>query len=73
MSRERQGSGCYLIQVIKEGTKVHLIRDLKKRGRWGRNGGWVKGVKRYKLPVISPVDVTYSMGTIVNNTVGAAP
>ena len=40
-------------------------------GGWegGRNG--VKGVKRYRLPVIkevSPGDVIYSMLTMVNNT-----
>ena len=37
--------------------------------RWAK---WVKGVKRYKLPVIkqvSPGDVMYSMATIVHKTV----
>ena len=39
-----------------------------------RGGGrqwlkWVKGIKRYNLPVIkSPVNVMYSTATVVNNT-----
>ena len=38
--------------------------------RLGQQGlKWVKGVKRYKLPVISHGDVVCSMVTIVNNTI----
>lgn len=40
-------------------------------GVWGL-ARWVRVIKRYKLPVIrqiSPGNVTYSMTTIVNNTV----
>ena len=35
-------------------------------GRWVK---WVKGVRMYPLPAISPRDVMYSVGTVVNNTV----
>ena len=34
-------------------------------GQWGK---WVKVVRRYKFPVISPGDVMDSVVTIVNNT-----
>lgn len=42
------------------------------RGGGGGQAKWVKGVERYKLPVIKYLrhrDVTYSMMTIVINTV----
>lgn len=38
----------------------------------GGDGGWVekgKGIKKYKLPVISHRNVTYSTGNIVNKIV----
>ena len=31
-----------------------------------RGGKWVKGIKRYKFPVINHGDIMYSMLTIVN-------
>ena len=42
------------------------------QGRVGRWKRWVKGVKRYSLPVIRQIsagDVMYGMMTIVNNIV----
>ena len=49
-------------------TENRLVVARDSGRGWGVSK-WVKGVKRYKIPVISPRGIMYSIVTIVNNTV----
>ena len=62
----------------KKTRKQNPSWEIQRRGWWWPQAGgggrtkWVKGVTKYRLPIIKPItheDVIYSMLTTVNNTV----